>query len=210
MNSRAVAVLVYARPAAAAPPGVDAIALRSACAEDTYELVAGLDQLDVVVAVCPPDQPDIDALVWPETKVFGVAPSTSAEELHAVLAELTGDGYLEAVVVAADAPDLPGLLVGKLFRGLGRADVAVCPADGGGLVALAAKLPLAEWAFTSEVGLDTADAVELLGAAAPERRALSIAPGWHRLRTPADIARLDPGLEGWMTTRKLLSGGVHP
>jgi hypothetical protein len=30
-------------------------------------------------------------------------------------------------------------------------------------------------------------------------------PGWHRLRGPDDLARLDPGLEGWDATRNLLT-----
>jgi hypothetical protein len=34
---------------------------------------------------------------------------------------------------------------------------------------------------------------------------IATAPGWHRLRTPADLTRLDPGLEGWDNTRALLS-----
>ena len=205
MNSRAVAVLVQGAVSVAAPPGVDAGALRAALAEDTYELVADLAEVDVLVATCPPDQPDIDDMVWPQTKIFGVSAGDGPGELRDVLAELAGDGYLAAVVVAADAPDLPGLLVGKLFRGLARAEVAVCPAEAGGLVAFAATLPLAAWLHELDVGLDTVDALARLRAAAPDRRALSVAPGWHRIRTPADIARLDPGLEGWMSTRALLS-----
>jgi hypothetical protein len=29
-------------------------------------------------------------------------------------------------------------------------------------------------------------------------------PGWHRVRTSADLDRLDPGLEGWENTRAVL------
>ncbi len=29
--------------------------------------------------------------------------------------------------------------------------------------------------------------------------------GWHRLRSPTDLARLDPRLEGWDATRALLT-----
>jgi hypothetical protein len=46
--------------------------------------------------------------------------------------------------------------------------------------------------------------VARLRGAAP-RRALVVTPAWRRLRTPADLGGLDPGLEGWEATRALLS-----
>ena len=74
-----------------------------------------------------------------------------------------------------------------------------------GLVALASRLPAPAWLANLAVDLDTPDAVTRLRAVAP-RRELVVAPAWHRLRTPADLAALDPGLEGWEATRALLSG----
>ncbi len=38
------------------------------------------------------------------------------------------------------------------------------------------------------------------------RIAVADCPGWHRLRGPADLERLDPQLEGWDATRALLAG----
>ncbi len=83
--------------------------------------------------------------------------------------------------------------------------MAAGPAEGGGLVVLASRLPVPPWLALSGVDLDTPDAVRRLRAAAP-RRDLVVTPRWRRLRTPADIASLDPGLEGWEATRALLSG----
>ena len=40
---------------------------------------------------------------------------------------------------------------------------------------------------------------------APGPRMVATGPGWHRLRKPQDVARLDPGLEGWDNTRALLT-----
>src|SRR5690606_15824307 len=56
-----------------------------------------------------------------------------------VVGELGAD---QVVLISGDAPDLPALLVGKIFRGLATADAAVIPADGGGLVALGVKVPV--------------------------------------------------------------------
>ena len=57
------------------------------------------------------------------------------------------DGYDQAAVVAADAPDLPGLTVGKLLRPLTSRPVAVAPVEGGGagLLGVACRLPVPGW-----------------------------------------------------------------
>ena len=117
---------------------------------------------------------------------------------------LRAHGAALGAVVAGDAPDLPGLLVGKCFRALSSAQVSVCPAPDGTLVALAAHLPVPGWLAASGVGLDSVGAVGVLSAAAPNRRAFAVGPGWHRIRGPGDLPRLDPGLEGWEQTRQLL------
>jgi hypothetical protein len=41
---------------------------------------------------------------------------------------------------------------------------------------------------------------------APRRGRVAVGPDWHRMRSPAAIQRLDPGLEGWELTRSLLAG----
>jgi glycosyltransferase A (GT-A) superfamily protein (DUF2064 family) len=177
------------------PPGVDPDELRLALLEDTYEVVAGLDFVTPVLALTGPD-PGAEKITWPGTRVLHV------DGLEALLRALHELGAEQAAVVAHDAPDLPALLVGKLFRALGGGRVAVCPAEGGGLVALAARLPAPGW--LAGIDLDTPDATVRLRAAAATPGAVRSAPGWHRLRSPADLARLDPGLEGWENTRALL------
>ncbi|MFD0470371.1 hypothetical protein ACFQ0B_20135 [Nonomuraea thailandensis] len=120
------------------------------------------------------------------------------EPLRHVLTRLHAD---QAAVVSADAPDLPPLLIGKLFRELGRAEITICPAENGGAVAMACALPAPEWA---DPDLDAYDVVKELRAQAPGPRRVATTPGWHRLRTPQDVERLDPGLEGWDNTRALV------
>lgn len=212
-NLRHVAVLAVEPAdddARAAPPGVDPRRLRLALLEDTYDVVAEMELVTAALAMCPPDQPDAEALTWPGSPVIPVPPGPSPAILVTTLRRMAEVGVEQAAVVAGDAPDLPQLLLGKLFRGLGRADAAACPADGGGLVALAARLPVPDWLVAAGIGLDTTSALGDLRAAAPSRAALSVGPGWHRIRRPEDIARLDPGLEGWESTRALLSGRSFP
>lgn len=198
-DRRLVVVLVVPAAGDWAPPGRDPESWRLALAEDTYEVLAGLDLVEVQVAVAGGDDAGVEqvaGLTWPGTPVFAVDP---ARPLLAA-AEQVGTGR-SVVLATHDAPDLPGLLVGKLFRALGSADVAVCPATDGSLVAAGLRLPVPGW--ITELTFDTTLAD--LDAVKPRRLAVAVGPGWHRLRGPADLAYLDPGLEGWDATRALLS-----
>ena len=196
MTARFVAVL--AGREVATPPGADPAEFRLAVLEDTYEVVAGLEFVTPVLALTEDDDA-AESITWPGTEVVR---TKGLADLLGALADLGAD---QAAVVAHDAPDLPPLLLGKLFRALGSGEVAICPAKDGGLVALAARLPAASW--IGEIDLDTEDAPSRLRNAAGSPGAVRSGPGWHRLRTPGDLARLDPGLEGWDNTRILLADG---
>lgn len=182
--------------------------LRTAMVEDAYETVAALALVETVLVVeeADPDADSLAALTWPGTEVVRL-PAPGA---LAALDSMAALGADQVTVVAADAPDLPGLLVGKLHRGLGSADVAVLPSTGGGLVALAVPVPVPDWVRATGVGLDTLDAVDRLREAAPRRTAVSVGPGWHRVRAAGDLATLDGGLEGWEVTRGVLSRSPRP
>jgi hypothetical protein len=193
MLSRVAAVLVTAGMADAAPPGIDPERFLLAVAEDTYEMVAGLELVQPVILSA--GVPGLDEIAWPGTPVISIDGPWDA------FTALPPYGT-EGVVISGDAPDLPPLLVGKLFRELGRAQLAVCPAEDGGAAAIAARLPLPEWATPD---FDAADVVVRLRRQAPGPRMVATGPGWHRLRKPADVARLDLGLEGWDNTRALLT-----
>ena len=112
----------------------------------------------------------------------------------------------ELVVLPADLPDLPGLVLAKLFKVLHRTDIAIAPERGrDGCAAIGLSLPVADWIPDDAFDLDD-NPFERLSAAAPRRSRCTLAPAWHRLRTPNDLRRLDPGLEGWEETRALLAG----
>jgi len=199
-GDRRVVVVVVPAAGTWAPPGRDPEAWRLALAEDTYEVLAGLDRVEVAVAVAGGDEEavaEVSALTWPGTPAYAVDPDRPV--LHAV--ELAGPAAA-VVAVSHDVPDLPGLLIGKLFRALSTADIAVTPAEDGTLAAIGVNVPTAGWVSETAPTFDTA--LSELEARKPRRQAVAIGPGWHRLRSAADIARLDPGLEGWDATRSLL------
>ena len=200
---RRVVVLVVPAEGTWAPPGRSPEPWRLALAEDTYEVLASLDRVDVAVAVAGGGEAalaEVGALTWPGTPVYAV------DATRPVLAAIEQAGPAAAVVaVSHDVPDLPGLLIGKLFRALGSADIAVCPAEDGSVAAIGVSLPVAGWVNQFAPGFGTA--LSSLEAAKPRRHAVAVGPGWHRLRSAADIARLDPGLEGWDATRSMLRSG---
>ncbi|MFC4145989.1 hypothetical protein ACFO0M_06960 [Micromonospora mangrovi] len=192
-------VVALLGPVAWTPPGIDPTRWRTALAEDVVDLLATLNEVETAVAVTPADRPLADAVVWPDMTVYEVPELT----VNAVLAALTR--YDQAAVVAADAPDVPGLTLGKLLRPLTTRPVAVAPVEGTGpgLLGVAARLPVPEW--LPVLDLDTAVPTDAR-VGAPSPGDVAVTTGWRRLRGPADLAALDPAFEGWDATRALLSG----
>ena len=174
-----------------APPGIEPTAFARACLADTYEVLADLQE--VTAGIAGPSE--LAELLWPGDQLF-------SEVSIRDLARRASVDFDELVVVPADVPDLPGLVLAKMFKVLHRTDLVVAPErGGGGCAALGVRLPAVAW--LPELDLD-ADPAALVAGAGAGRHARS--PDWHRLRKPGSVDRLDPGLEGWDETRALLSG----
>jgi hypothetical protein len=192
-------VIALLGPVRWAPPGIDPHKWRIALAEDVVDLLATLAQADAAIAVDTADRDLATAVAWPRMPVYALSRPTPRAALEAAAA----DGYTEAAVLPGDVPDLPGLLVGKLLQPLSTRTLAVAPAHDGGLLGIAVQLPAPAW--LPEIDLDTG-AVDDVRAAAPRRSVVAATPGWHRVRGPEDLGRLDPALEGWAATRTVLGG----
>lgn len=188
-----MAVLV--RPPAALPADLCAAML-----SDVVDLVADTPQVDGALVVATGAESLAGEVAWPGTPVVNVsADPTVAEVLTAVSPLATA----AVAVVVPDVPDLPTLLLGKLFSALAgppRRSFAVCPASAGGLVAAAiGDSGVPAW-LDRGLRFDDAAGLATIKAAAPPRE-LTAGPGWRRIRSEADLASLDPGLEGWEATR---------
>jgi hypothetical protein len=196
-DRRRVAVVLARYDASrAAPTGIDPAAFAGACLLDSYEVLS--DLFGVTSGIAGPAS--VGEMLWP-----GALHLPADITVPTVAHQLTGEAD-ELVVVPADVPDFPGLVLAKLFKVLHRTDIAIAPERGGdGCAAIGVSLPLAGWIPDDAFDLDH-NPVELLSTTAPRRSRYTIAPAWHRLRTPANVARLDPGLEGWEETRALLAG----
>jgi glycosyltransferase A (GT-A) superfamily protein (DUF2064 family) len=177
--------------------------LEAAMLEDVVDLIDGMEQVSGALLAPGAAVETAQRVSWPGMPVLAVVDTTTLD-IDAALTALHVVGAAEAAVVCADAPDLPPLLLGKLFSALTTAEAAVCPASDGSLVAVAARLPVPGWLANLPLTLDDTDALDRLRSAAPPR-ALHVGSGWHRVGSVADALRLDPGLEGWEATRAWLS-----
>ena len=126
-----------------APPGTDPIRWQAALAEDVVDLIATLSEVEPAIAATAAQRTLADAVAWPGMPIYDLP----ARTVGAALAAAAADGYDQAAVIVADAPDLPGLILGKLLRPLSSRSVAVAPATpaGPGLLGLAARLPAPDW-----------------------------------------------------------------
>jgi hypothetical protein len=192
---RVTVVLARYDATSAAPDGIDPADFAAACLLDTYEVVADLIEVSSGIA----GGPSVAELLWP-----GALHLPTDISVRAMAQELS-EAADELVVVPADLPDLPGLVLAKLFKVLHRTDIGIAPeSPGNGCAAIGVSLPLADWIPDDALELDQ-NPYPRLNALAPRRSRYALAPAWHRLRTPADVRRLDPGLEGWEETRALLA-----
>ncbi|AGL20766.1 hypothetical protein L083_7256 [Actinoplanes sp. N902-109] len=187
-------------PVTWSPPGVDLRAWRAALAEDVVDLLARLAQAEPAIAATAADRELAEEIAWPGMPIYEVPSAT----VRPVLERAGNAGFDQAAVLAADAADVPGMILGKLLRPLSSKPVAVAPAGReGGLLAVAAVLPVPEW--LADQDLDTATPMTVRRGA-PQPSLVESTPEWRRLRGPDDLATLDMALEGWENTRALLGG----
>jgi hypothetical protein len=192
-------VVALLTPVTWSPPGVDLAKWRAALAEDVVDLLAMLAEAEPAIAARPEDRALAEAIAWPGMRLYDVPTATVLPVLKAA----AGDGFDQAAVIAADAADVPGMILGKLLRPLTTKPVAVAPGGAEGLLGVAARLPVPDW--FPDADLDTATPMGLRKPA-PNPSDVQSTPDWRRIRGPADLATLDPALEGWENTRTLLGG----
>jgi hypothetical protein len=197
MTRRLVAAVLA--PPVWTPPGVDPHDWRVALAEDLLDVLALMVEVEPAAVEVRAEDGLRSEVGWPGLRWYDAQVLTVAE----VLAAVGADGEFDQVaLVAADAPDLPGLHIAKLLRPLTTRPVAIAPAtDGPGLLGLACRLPAPAW--LPALPLDRLTVGEVR-AAAPRAADVAVTAGWHRLRSAETLDGLDPRLEGWEATRVAL------
>jgi hypothetical protein len=197
--TRRIAIALLAPPRFT-PSGLAPDAWRLALAEDVIDVLATLAEVDAAVAVASAEAHLAREVGWPGLRGYVVP----VLDIPSVLAAAADDGYEQAALLAADAPDLPGLTIAKLLRPLTTRPVAAAPdlASAAGLVGLAVRLPAPSWLPATTLDTPTPQSLRTLS---PQVTDVAPANGWHRLGRVEDLGRLDPRLEGWDATRSLLA-----
>jgi len=191
-------VIALLEPVTGTPEHLDPGAWRTALAEDLIDLLGRLNEVDVAVAVAASELAFAESVRSPGMTIFPLDRLCA----RSAFAAASAAGFDHAGVLAPDAPDLPGLLVGKLMRAVGRRPLAALPQlNGPGLVGLAATLPAPAW--LPELPLSDLRVTGLrAGSGSAE---IGETPGWRRITKAADTAWLDLRLDGAESVQALLA-----
>ena len=184
-------------------PG-EAAALYEAMLWDTIELIAGLEGVQLAVAVTPPEAANSlfaqkgkrsDILIAQERQrnsaiVLPVAGADIGECLDRALSHLLAAGHSRAIALNSDGPTLPAACLRQAIVQLDNADVVLGPSEDGGYCLIGLKQPRPElfrdieWS-TERVTAQTLAIAESLGLS------VALLPPWYDVDTGADLDRLE-------------------
>ena len=168
----------------------EAAALYEALLRDTIELVAGLDDVCLAIAVTPPEATDYFCRITPEDAIL--LPVVGADIgvcLDRALSALLVAGHPRAIALNADGPTLPVAYLRQAIAHLDEADVVLGPSEDGGyyLIGLTHTQPGLfrdiAWS-TAQVTAQTLARAEALGLR------VALLPVWYDVDTPADLDKL--------------------
>ncbi|MCP4541221.1 MAG: glycosyltransferase [Chloroflexi bacterium] len=167
-----------------------AAALYEALLQDTIELVAGLDSVQLAIAVTPPEAVDSFRRISPPgTILLPVAGKDIGDCLNQVLNCLLASGHSQAIALNSDGPTLPPTCMQQAVAQLDDADVVLGPSEDGGYYLIGLKQPQPElfqgieWS-TERVTAQTLDRAKALGLN------VALLPSWYDVDTATDLDRL--------------------
>jgi rSAM/selenodomain-associated transferase 1 len=167
-----------------------AAALYEAMLRDTIELVAGLEDVRLAIAVTPPEAIEAFRSVGPPGAILlPVAGADIGDCLIQTLGALLAAGHSSAIAINSDGPTLPAAYLQQAVDRLGGADLVLGPSEDGGYYLVGLKQPHPElfsgieWS-TERVTAQTLDRAERLGLS------VALLPPWYDVDTPADLDRL--------------------
>lgn len=170
----------------------EAAALYEALLLDTIELVKGLEDVQLAIAITPPSAIDYFRRISPpKTVLLPVAGADIGDCLNQALGRLLADGYARALALNSDGPTLPIAILRQGCAELDKReiDVVLGPNEDGGYYLIGIKQPHPElfegisWS-TSQVTSQTLTKAETLGLEVAQL------PRWYDVDTPAELDRL--------------------
>jgi hypothetical protein len=189
----------------------EAAAVYEALLQDTIELAAGLTEVQLAIALTPPEATDYFRRTSPPgTLLLPLTCADIGDCLNQALGHLLADGYAKAVALNSDGPTLPITYLQQAFAELENSDVDVVlgPSEDGGYYLIGLKEPHPDlfrgiaWS-TDRVTADTLAKAEAMGLQAVQL------PSWYDVDTAGDLDRLRAALptlpdDAVPNTRRLL------
>jgi len=185
--------------------------LYAALLRDTIHLAAGLEGVQLAIAVTPPEARGLFKR-WspPGTLLLPVSGADIGECLDSVLGSLLDAGHGGVMALNSDGPTLPAAYLRQALDRLDQADVVLGPGEDGGyyLVGQRAHHPRLfygiDWS-TDRVLAQTLARAETLGLSA------ALLPPWYDVDTAPDLDRLRAEIEALPPdavphTRRFLDG----
>ncbi len=174
---------------------VEAAKLYEALLWDTINLAAGIEAVDLAIAVTPPESIDYFKGIAPaKTILIPVACGDIGECLTLGLGELLAKGYDRVLALNSDGPSLPQEYIQLAIRHLDHNDLVLGPAEDGGYYLIGFKKIYPDlfkninWS-TNQVFDQTLQSAEQMNLC------VHLLPAWYDVDTSADIQRLQDELE---------------
>jgi rSAM/selenodomain-associated transferase 1 len=170
----------------------EAAALYEALLQDTIELAAGLEGVQLAIAITPPDAIDYFRRISPpEAVLLPVVGADIGDCLNQALGWLLADGYAKALALNSDGPTLPATYLRRALAELENReiDVVLGPSEDGGYYLIGLKQPHPDlfrgiaWS-TDQVTAQTLAEAEAVGLEVAQL------PSWYDVDTAADLDRL--------------------
>jgi rSAM/selenodomain-associated transferase 1 len=168
----------------------EAAMLYEALLWDTIEMVTGVRDIDLAIAITPPESSEYFKQITPlDTILIPVACADIGECLACVLGKLIDMGYDRVMALNSDGPTLPPGYIQAAIQSLEQHDLVLGPAEDGGYY-LVGFQELHTKIFS---GIDwSTDRVLTQTLRRAEQLSLSVhlLPPWYDIDTVADIHRL--------------------
>ena len=172
----------------------EATALYEALLLDTIELGAGLEGVQLAIAVTPPQAVDTFRHIGPPGIILlPVAGADIGDCLNQVLGQLLGAGHPQAIALNSDGPTLPESYLRQAFDRLNNADVVLGPSEDGGYYLIGLKEARPELFRDIQWSSERVTA-QTLARAAAIGLGVALLPPWYDVDTGDDLDRLQGDL----------------
>ena len=162
---------------------------------DTIEMVAGVQGIDLAIAITPPESAAyFKRIASPDSILIPVACADIGECLAQVLSQLITMGYRQVMALNSDGPTLPPRYIQTAIKELDQHDLVMGPAEDGGYYLVGFRQLYAsiftgiDWS-TDQVLAQTLRKAEQLNLS------VHLLPPWYDIDTADDIHRLQEELQ---------------